>query len=50
MGSAPGQLEVHIRAALNIGVRREEIIEILLQIAFYADVPMCRCACLHEWH
>lgn len=41
MGTAPGQLEFHIRAALNTGVTREEIIEILLQIAVYAGVPAC---------
>lgn len=41
MGNAPAQLEFHIRAALNVGVTREEIIEILLQIAVYAGVPAC---------
>ena len=41
MGNAPGQLEFHIRAALNVGVSRETIIEILLQIAVYAGVPAC---------
>lgn len=41
MGNAPGQLEFHIRAAMNVGVSREEIIEILLQTAVYAGVPAC---------
>lgn len=41
MGTAPSQLEFHIRAALNVGVTREEVIEILLQIAVYAGVPAC---------
>ena len=41
MGNATEQLEFHIRAALNVGVSREEIIEILLQIAVYAGVPAC---------
>lgn len=41
MGTAPGQLEFHIRGALNVGVTREEIVEILLQIAVYAGVPAC---------
>lgn len=41
MGTAPGQLEFHIRAALNIGVTPEEILEILLQVAVYAGVPAC---------
>lgn len=41
MGTAPGQLEFHIRAALNTGVTREEIVEIVLQVAVYAGVPAC---------
>ena len=41
MGNAPGQLEFHIRATMNVGVSREEIIEILLQTAVYAGVPAC---------
>lgn len=41
MGTAPSQLEFHIRAALNVGVTREEIIEVILQIAVYAGVPAC---------
>lgn len=39
MSTAPAQLEFHIRAALNVGVTREEIIEIILQMAVYAGVP-----------
>lgn len=41
MGNAPGQLEFHIRAAMSVGVSRQEIIEILLQTAVYAGVPDC---------
>ncbi|TRW95430.1 carboxymuconolactone decarboxylase [Paracoccus sp. M683] len=41
MGTAPAQLEFHMRAALHVGVTREEITEILLQIAVYAGVPAC---------
>jgi 4-carboxymuconolactone decarboxylase len=41
MGTAPGQLEFHIRAAMNVGVTREEIVEIILQMAVYAGVPAC---------
>lgn len=41
MGTAPGQLEFHIRAALNVGVTKEQIIEIILQMAVYAGVPAC---------
>ncbi|WP_421726280.1 carboxymuconolactone decarboxylase family protein [Bauldia sp.] len=39
MGTAPEQLEFHIGAAMNVGVSREEIIEIMLQMAVYAGVP-----------
>ena len=39
MGTAPGQLEFHVRAAMNVGVTREEIVEIILQMAVYAGVP-----------
>ncbi len=39
MGTAPGQLEFHIRAALNNGISRYEIVEIILQSAVYAGVP-----------
>lgn len=41
MGNAPEQLEFHIRAARNVGVTQEEIVEILLQIAVYAGIPAC---------
>ncbi|KIC45935.1 carboxymuconolactone decarboxylase [Ruegeria sp. ANG-S4] len=39
MGTAHGQLEFHIRAAMNQGVTKEEILEIILQMAVYAGVP-----------
>lgn len=39
MGTAPGQLEFHIRAALNTGASRDEIVEIVLQVAVYAGIP-----------
>ena len=39
MGTAPSQLEFHIRAAMQVGVSREEIVEIILQMAAYAGVP-----------
>lgn len=41
MGTAPGQLEFHIRAAMNTGVTRKEIVEIVLQVSVYAGVPAC---------
>ena len=39
MGAAPGQLDFHMRAAMNTGVTREEIVEIVLQVSVYAGVP-----------
>lgn len=40
MGTAQGQLEFHMRAAMNTGVSREEIVEIVLQVSVYAGVPV----------
>ncbi len=39
MGTAPAQLKVHIAAGLNVGLSREEIVEILMQMAVYAGFP-----------
>ncbi|TPW32202.1 carboxymuconolactone decarboxylase family protein [Martelella alba] len=39
MGTAAPQLKVHIQAALNVGIAREEIVEILMQMAVYAGFP-----------
>ncbi|MEN3792204.1 carboxymuconolactone decarboxylase family protein [Fulvimarina sp. MAC3] len=39
MGTAQDQLEFHVRAAMNTGVSREEIVEIVLQVSVYAGVP-----------
>jgi 4-carboxymuconolactone decarboxylase len=39
LGTATPQLEVHIRAALNCDVTREEIVEILMQMSVYAGFP-----------
>ncbi|KAB2833462.1 MAG: carboxymuconolactone decarboxylase family protein [Candidatus Dadabacteria bacterium] len=33
------QLKVHVQAALNVGVTKEEIIEVMLQMALYAGFP-----------
>ena len=35
----PHELEMHIRGALRNGVTREEILEVLLQVAIYCGVP-----------
>lgn len=39
MGNAAPQLKVHLRAALNVGVTRQEIIEVIMQMAVYAGFP-----------
>lgn len=39
MGNATPQLKVHIEAGLNVGVSREEITEIIMQMAVYAGFP-----------
>ena len=39
MGTAIPQLKVHIHGALNVGCTREEVIEIMMQMAVYAGFP-----------
>lgn len=39
MGTAAPQLKVHIRAGLNVGLGREKIVEIIMQMAVYAGFP-----------
>ncbi|HTU64381.1 MAG TPA: carboxymuconolactone decarboxylase family protein [Steroidobacteraceae bacterium] len=39
LGNAQPQLEVHIRGALNVGCTRQEIVEVVLQMAVYAGFP-----------
>ena len=39
MGTATPQLKVHIEAGLNVGLSRQEITEILMQMAVYAGFP-----------
>ena len=39
MGTAAPQLKVHIRAGLNVGLSREEIVEIIMQMSVYAGFP-----------
>ncbi len=35
----PHELKLHVKAALNNGVTREEIREVLLQVAVYCGIP-----------
>ncbi|NEW91541.1 carboxymuconolactone decarboxylase family protein [Rhodopseudomonas sp. BR0M22] len=39
MGNATPQLKVHIQAGLNVGLSRDEISEIIMQMAVYAGFP-----------
>ena len=39
LGNAAPQLKVHINAALNVGCTREEIVEVIMQMAIYAGFP-----------
>ena len=39
LGNAAPQLRVHIQAALNVGLTREEIVEIMIQMSVYAGFP-----------
>jgi 4-carboxymuconolactone decarboxylase len=38
-GNAQSQLRAHVRAALQLGVSREEVVEILMQCAVYGGFP-----------
>jgi 4-carboxymuconolactone decarboxylase len=39
LGTAAPQLRAHIHAALNVGCSKEEVVEIILQMALYAGFP-----------
>ncbi|HTY02716.1 MAG TPA: carboxymuconolactone decarboxylase family protein [Rhodocyclaceae bacterium] len=39
LGNATPQLKVHIHGALNVGCTREEVIEVIMQMAVYAGFP-----------
>ncbi|MQY51335.1 carboxymuconolactone decarboxylase family protein [Rhodocyclus gracilis] len=39
LGNAAPQLKVHIHGALNVGCTREEVVEIIMQMAIYAGFP-----------
>lgn len=39
IGTAPNQLKVHIKGALNCGCTRDEIVEVLIQVLVYAGFP-----------
>ncbi|NLR76169.1 carboxymuconolactone decarboxylase family protein [Leeia aquatica] len=39
LGNAAPQLKVHLHAALNVGLSREEILEVIMQMSVYAGFP-----------
>jgi 4-carboxymuconolactone decarboxylase len=39
LGNALPQLKVHIHGALNVGCTRQEVIEVIMQMAVYAGFP-----------
>lgn len=39
LGHAERELEVHIGSALNVGATKEEVVEVIMQMALYAGFP-----------
>jgi 4-carboxymuconolactone decarboxylase len=39
LGTARPQLEVHLHGALNVGCTRQELVEVIVQMAVYAGFP-----------
>lgn len=39
LGNATPQLKVHVHGALNVGCTRDEIVELMMQMAVYAGFP-----------
>lgn len=39
LGNATPQLKVHIHGMLNVGCTRQEVVEVILQMAVYAGFP-----------
>lgn len=39
LGNAAPQLKVHLHGALNVGCRRDEVVETIMQMAVYAGFP-----------
>jgi 4-carboxymuconolactone decarboxylase len=39
LGDARHELEIHIRSALNTGLTRQEILEVIMQMAIYGGFP-----------
>lgn len=39
LGNSPTELKAHIQGGLNVGCTRQEIVEIIIQMAVYAGFP-----------
>jgi 4-carboxymuconolactone decarboxylase len=39
LGNAAPQLKVHLHGALNVGCSKDEIVEVIMQMALYAGFP-----------
>lgn len=39
LGNAPTELKAHIQGGLNVGCSKQEIIEVIMQMAVYAGFP-----------
>jgi 4-carboxymuconolactone decarboxylase len=39
LGNSPAELKAHIQGVLNVGCTRQEIVEIIIQMAVYAGFP-----------
>ena len=39
LGNATPQLKLHIRCALNVGCTKQEVVEVIMQMAVYAGFP-----------
>ncbi len=39
LGNATPQLKVHIHGALNVGLTRDEVVEVIMHVAVYAGFP-----------
>jgi 4-carboxymuconolactone decarboxylase len=39
LGNATSQLKVHIHGALNVGCAKQEVVEVIMQMAVYAGFP-----------
>ena len=42
LGNAEPQLRAHVEAALKIGATKQQIVEVILQLTFYAGGPAVR--------